>query len=109
MLVHCPGHKSNQARYWFVVPILHIPVLGGWRDYVVIEPTKANHNWHVGWITANVMGISKINIKGPVRLLIGPEDTTFFGVNNEGDQIPLQEIDRGKIGNGGPYKNIPLL
>ena len=89
--------------------LFHLPVFGGWKEYVVIEPLKKSE-WHVGWKTGLVTGVSMIKLSGPVRVLRGPKDSLFFGVDAKtGEQIPLQEIGRGRIGCQGIFSRIRLL
>lgn len=109
MKVFCEGIKSAGVRFWLKMPFFHIPLLGGWKDYVVLQPVDPTREWHVGWIADDVAGVSRIKVRGPVRLLLGPGDVSFFGVNSEGDQIQLHEISRGRIGDGGKYSKTPLL
>jgi hypothetical protein len=107
--VFCSGVASAGVRFWLSIPFFHIPLLGGWKDYVVLQPADTNQEWYIGWLAHDVAGVSRIRIRGPVRMLLGPGDVSFFGVNLEGDQIQLQEIGRGKIGDGGRFRNAPLL
>jgi hypothetical protein len=109
MNVFCDGIQSAGVRFWFKIPIFHIPLLGGWKDYVVLQPVDVNHEWYVGWLAHDVAGVSRIRVRGPVRVLLGPGSVSFFGINSEGDQLQLQEISRGKIGDGGTYAKTPLL
>lgn len=108
MAVFCKGRKENVERFWFCIPRFHLPLFGGWKEYVVLQPNSVEA-WHVGWIGDDVAGVSRIKIQGPVRLLVGPKDVSFFGVNTEGVQIQLYEVARGRIGNRGEYAKIPLL
>lgn len=109
MRVFCFGIKSAKIRWWFKIPIFHIPIFGGWKDYVVLQPIDASQEWHIGWLAHDVAGISRINVRGPVRVLLGPGDVTFFGINTDGDQIQIREVMRGTIGNNGPFARTPLL
>lgn len=109
-MVHCPGNPNAGRQTFLGIPIFHIPILGGWRDYVVLEPaTPPDGGWHVGWSSGGAVGVSRIRLQGRVRMLLGPGEVSFFGVTAEGDQVPLQQIDTGRIGDGGQYKNEPLL
>jgi hypothetical protein len=107
MMVHAAGITTPVKSRGL---LFHIPILGGWNEYIVIEPELKIQSWHIGWIAKDTAGISQIPINGPVRMLLGPGEAKFFGVNKEDKkQIPIKKISGGKIGDGGPYKNIPLL
>lgn len=87
----------------------HIPILGGWRKYVVLN-TAMKTTWFVGWITETRCGMSRIPLHGPVRMLIGPGDVTFFAINaRDRIQINLYQIGEGRIGDGGRHAKVPLL
>lgn len=108
MKVYCGGIKSVKERWWSKLPLFHIPIFGGWKDYVVLRPTD-DQVWHIGWVAHDVIGVSRIAVKGPVRVLLGPEATSYFGLDAKGKQIKLSELSRGQIGDGGTFKNTPLL
>jgi len=97
-----PGETS-------IYPLFHIPVLGGWRNYVVLMPIEKPREWYVGWIAGNVVGVSRIPLSGPVRLLVGPGPVCWFGVNAKGDQLPIRQVGVGRIGEGGKFAKEPLL
>lgn len=106
-MVHCIGLRN--IRVWKV--FFHIPILGGWRNYVVLEPQDDGQRWHVGWVLPNrAGGISRISLRGSVRMLLGPGDVSFFGVSEDTNtQIRIRKIGNGKIGDGSVYARIPLL
>lgn len=106
--VSCAGDEFANARWWHRFPLFHAPLFGGWKEYIVLQSDSAQ-DWHVGWIADDVIGVSRIKICGPVRVLRGPGDVHFFGVDTKGQQITLREISRGIIGAGGEYANAPLL
>ena len=89
--------------------LFHIPLVGGWRNYVVLQPTKHNGVWFVGWKTSDVsVQISILPLTGPVRVLIGSGDVSFFGVTDDGMQIPIGEIGKGRIGDRGEFSKVQL-
>ena len=102
MMVHRNGVKAI-GRWGF---LFHIPLLGGWKKYVVLDPDHEGA-WHVGWKT-NVVQISVLPLVGPVRMLLGSGDVLFFGVNDDGVQIPIVEIGEGCIGDHGRFSKIQL-
>ncbi|OGD32372.1 hypothetical protein A3C91_04950 [Candidatus Azambacteria bacterium RIFCSPHIGHO2_02_FULL_52_12] len=110
-MVRCDGVPASTR--WHGIPIFHIPIFGGWKDYIVLEPSdpaRVSQEWYVGWITDDVIGISRIILRGPVRLLLGPCPVSFFGINAEkGKQLAVHKIGDGRIGNGGPHAQTPLL
>lgn len=86
----------------------HLPLFGGWRDYAVLQPL-INTTWHVGWITPRVIGVSRIELLGPVRVLLGPDPVSFFAIDWKNHQRPVRKIGEGRIGDGGGFSQIPLL
>ncbi len=109
-MVHCAGRDDPHAVRSPGLVLFHIPLLGGWRNYVVLRPEKPRGNWYAGYQTGNGAGISCLPIMGPVRVLIGSGDVSFFGIDAaSGEQLPLKEIGMGRIGEGGPFAKIRLL
>lgn len=89
----------------------HLPLLGGWRHYVVLEPSGAEE-WHVGWaiLYTKESGLSRIRLSGPVRMLLGPELVNFFAIRaSDSKQVPLKVIAVGRVGDRGPFCRAPLL
>lgn len=109
MKVFCAGDKSARVRFWLKIPLFHIPLFGGWKNYVVLQPADSDQGWHIGWLAHDVAGVSRIKVRGPVRLLLGSGNVSFFGVNTEGEQIKLCKIAQGRIGDGSTYAKTPLL
>lgn len=103
--------SGGVERWKYGFPIFHAPILGGWREYIVLEPLiNVDQPWYVGWIPPDESSaVSRVQIKGSVRLLLGNGSTKFFGLNEGGVQIKIHEIGRGKIGDGGPFSQLPLL
>jgi hypothetical protein len=91
----------------------HLPVLGGWRRFIVLKPRGPSRRYRMGWILGTPRALaqmSRLDLQGPVRLLIWPADTVFFAFDQEtGEQIPLHEVGRGTIGDGGPWQKTRLL
>lgn len=104
-MVHCAGLKEER-RAWSL--IRHLAFVG-WRQYVVLEPA-AREQWYPGWVADRSAGVSRIAQGGMARLLLGPGDVHFFGISVEsGRQIPIREKGRGRLGDRGPYAQVPLL
>jgi hypothetical protein len=97
--------------------LAHQPSFGGWRSYVVLRPAVSTETiWYPGWASPadengviHWAGVSKLVQKGEVRLLRGPRDVRFFGLDEYGRQIPITVVHYGKIGDRSPYCKTPLL
>ena len=88
----------------------HCPIIGGWREYVVICPVNSEiKDWYAGWHNKQITGISRIKLSGSVRLLIGFDQTFFFGISTEGEQIPIRVIGCGRLGIKSQFSTRPLL
>jgi hypothetical protein len=111
LMVTVPGDPRAVKRWWGPLPIFHIPVLGGWSKFIVMEPaTPVSSSWYIGWIAGDtVAGVSQIMISHQVRLLVGAGPAQFFGLTNEGEQIPLIVVGHGRIGQSGRFSSVPLL
>ncbi|MCI5108263.1 MAG: hypothetical protein MRY49_00250 [Candidatus Pacebacteria bacterium] len=106
MMICSSGQSQEKARRGI---LFHLPILGGWRRYVVIRPTDRDVNsWYIGWKCRDLIGVSRIPVKGPVRVLCGPDETLFFGVKRDGTQVGLSRITYGNIGEFSKYSTIPL-
>lgn len=87
----------------------HMPIIGGWKDYVVLTPPHPEYGWYVGWCNEKDAGVSRILLKEPVRLLIGPYDTSFFAISVEGKQLSVSKIGNGSIGDHSVFAQKYLL
>ncbi len=97
------------VRWKYGLPIMHISGFGGWSRYVVVEPL-VDRIWHPGWVADDVVGASRYAVQGPVRLLYEGGNVSFFGIMyRTGKQLALREVGRGTVGDGGPFKNLPLF
>lgn len=97
---------------WGFIPLFHLPIFGGWRKYLVLTPSdfKYEKEWHLGWHTKSLTGVSRIPVRPYVRALLGNEPVTFFGIDAEtGYQIPLMRWGDGAVGDGGVFRNAPLV
>lgn len=109
MTVSTPGNPFACPAWEYCLPMMHLPILGGWRDYVVLAPAEAQTEaWYVGWHSGDTAGVSLLPCHWSVRVLEGPGPTTFFAVTKDGVQVPLRILGRGRIGDNGPYKHIDL-
>ncbi len=105
------GEEEPYIRIFGIrIPLFHIPIIGGWTTYVVLEPVESIEEWNVGWMAGSVRGASMIPIRGRVRVLRGNKSVTFFGIDRRtGGQITLRHVGSGSVGDRGPYRNILLL
>jgi len=108
-IVTVTGDADAKRRWWGILPIFHMPILGGWDEFVVLKPVQENIFWHVGWLPIDTIGVSQIPLKGNVRVLVGPRQVQFFGVDQHGSQIPIEVVARGVIGKAGSYGHTVLL
>lgn len=107
-MVHCNGILNSMRFRWLF--LFHIPILGGWRNYIVMKPVDSKKEWHIGYITNDMVGISRIRLSGSVRMLIGNGNVSFFGIDAKThEQILIRKIGNGKIGDNGPFAKEILL
>jgi len=107
-MVEIAGDPAAKRMWYGSLPLFHLPILGGWKRYVVLQSERPHIKWYVGWITQEVCGYSRIPSLGATRSLIGPGNVKFFGLNAAGLQIPIRMVGEGKIGDGGEWRNLPL-
>jgi hypothetical protein len=111
-IVHEDARETSKPRLLFgFIPRFHMPIIGGWKHYVVLAPTMyLTDAWYVGWVTTSRAGVSRIPLgKEGVRMLLGDEAVSFFAIIKDGRQIHLSRLGYGTIGDGGPWKHLPLL
>ena len=104
--------KARKSLLFGFIPLFHMPVFGGWRTFVVLEPVCYDGVWFVGWHPADgsdLIGISRVPLYGQVRLTIGPDEVSFFAINVDGNPIELRQVGKGKIGQAGTFAKVPLL
>ncbi len=107
--VSVAGVARSVRRWLWYLPLFHMPIVGGWREYVVLAPAVPQDQWYVGWIAGDALGISHIKLKDQVRLLRGDGPVQFFGLNEHGEQIVLHLIGEGIIGKRSEFSSVPLL
>jgi hypothetical protein len=106
LMLQYEGNKDGmQGRR---VIMHHVPILGGWRKYVVVKPPREG-TWYLGWQTWEFTQVSRISLTTPARILVSSDDMKLFALDAEGRQIALEHIGEGQIGQGGPYAQLPLL
>lgn len=120
LLAHVSGTNSGWVNAlpsfipsWVSKVLSHAPIVGGWREYVVLEASTGGEEWHIGWESSQgTTEISTIPLtEARVRMLTGPvgNTTRFFAVNANGIQLPLKIVGKGSIGDGSEYGSVRLL
>ena len=100
---------SATRRWLGPLPLFHMAIFGGWKQFVVVVPKEKQETWFVGWIAGDAFGLSQIPLVGPVRLGVGPAQAQFFGITIDGRQIDIDIVGYGSIGKAGKFAKIPLL
>jgi len=107
MLVHGndPSTKTNKL---LPLPLFHMPILGGWKNYFIMKAAAEVKYWHVGWSHLEYpvgfrasTKVHRLRIYDKyIKLLNMPigHETLFFGFDNNGKQIPVKIIDEGILG-----------
>lgn len=100
--------NSKYTNRIFPVPIFHIPILGGWKNYIVLKAESNRSEWHIGWVHLRYSegfiprhSVHKLKLTNDkIRMLSLPKGhiTVFFAVSQEGSQIPLTKIGEGFLG-----------
>jgi len=82
--------------------MLHLPLLGGWRDYIILEVEGDPKYWHVGWLSGLNSGmVQRLPIYGKrIKMFRGlkGDGVRFFAIDNLGNQILLRKVDEGRLG-----------
>ena len=105
-----PHHRTKIHH----LGLFHMPLLGGWKDYIVIEPVQYSGEWYIGFLRNDHHEkseyISLIPVTGPVRMLKASEgiEVRFIGIDAGGNQIPIHIIGEGRIGDG-KFSSLMLL
>lgn len=90
--------------------LAHATKFGGWQRYLVLAPVSGHQSWYIGWRWHGGAGVSRVPINGSVRVLVGPTSTEWFGIDADSNiQIPIQQIGKGQIGDGGEFSQVPLF
>ncbi len=109
LFVSVSGDVDACNRWFGWIPIFHMPIFGGWKKFVVIEPKVKQDVWYVGWIPGDVIGISRIKLCHSVKLLRSPQTVYFFGLNEHGEQIEINIIGSGELGKDKKYSGVQFL
>jgi hypothetical protein len=105
--VEIPGTETSwmQERHLILV---HIPLIGGWKEYVVLEASGYKKYWNIGWKVKyydkkkkEKCEIQKLRIyDSRARVLAGQNDSKkiFFALNEKGEAINLKKVGVGRLG-----------
>ena len=109
--VYDEGNSAEKSRG---VVRFHLPIVGGWKKFLVIGPVLQEHApWHIGWHNwdsgGEFAGVSLVPVVGCIRVLQGDMPMRFFGILPQGDQVPVTLKGFGHIGQAGAYAQLPLL
>ncbi len=109
---------DDKSRFDNKTLLIHIPVLGGWKNYVVLKAENYKNYWFVGWKVKflnenrqDYCEVQKLRIHSQyIKVLKGISDSQkiFFGVDSEGKPIKLKNVGEGTLGDG-KYKNVRLF
>jgi len=98
--------------------LIHTPLFGGWKNYIVLEAKDFNKFWRVGWeITyfdqkkGRFCQIHKLKIyQTQIKVLSGINDSEKigFGINDSHKLIPLEIVGEGILGDG-QFKGLRLF
>lgn len=100
---------NDKSRVGTRAPFIHMPLLGGWRNYVVLKAEGFSDYWFVGWKKKFLDGrkavcqIQKLRIHSPhIKLLKGIPDSKkyFFGLDKNGNFIEVKKVGEGVLGDG---------
>lgn len=113
-MVAAVGEPPMLPRWLGPLPLFHMPLLWpvaqyGFKvlrgkdyhewEYVVVCPDMLDVLWHPGWIAPDTAGVTRLStIMGPVRLLVGPGTTHFFGLDHTDRVMRLRVMGGGKLG-----------
>ena len=98
-------------------PFYHIPLLGGWKNYIILEAKNYGRYWNIGWIVEfknqdrAVYQIQGSRIYDPrIKLLkgINDSDKSFFAIGETGDFVDIKLVDQGIIGDG-KFRKVRLF
>ena len=101
---------DDKSRFSNSTPLNHMPIFGGWKNYVILEASGYSNYWNVGWKLKYVDSkrpdkceIHKLRINSPyIKLLKGISDSekVFFGLNEKGEYVKLKIVGNGVLGDG---------
>ena len=116
-MVSHPGNPA--ARTLPLLPfahaLAHVQKWGGWPTYLVLQPLDPSHTWYVGWRWQGGAGVSRVAVRGSLRVLVGPNFAEWFGIgaaNYVKDfQIPIEKVGEGEVADDDSvqWSHLPLF
>lgn len=97
--------KFSQNGISKYLGLYHMPIFGGLKRYVVIKVNNFGKYWNIGW--NNHIQILKL-YDSSVKLLVGKEGFTAYGLGDNGKQLNLKIIGFGELGDN-KYNGIRLF
>ncbi len=97
--------------------LCHIPLLGGWTKYAVLEAEQFDTYWYAAWkvlyksLEKSFFHIQKLPIyQKQLRVLKGNRGIRriYYGFNSDGKVIPLRMVGEGTLGDN-KYKGVRLF
>lgn len=98
--------------------LFHMPIFGGWKNYIILKAESFTHHWNIGWriysntpVAASKCEIQKLPISSPfIKLLKGlpGQKVEFFAIDSDGSQAPLHLVGEGRLGDG-KFRNVRLF
>jgi hypothetical protein len=121
LALEVPGANAsrfkNHGRITSHFGLFHVPILGGWRDYIVLEASSTGP-WHVGWKLCDqysgdilLCEVHRLPISdAQIKVLESPSGTILylFACTPDGVQIPIRLVGEGTIGDR-KYPGIRLF
>jgi len=107
--VQAPIDARAEPLFRYYIPTHHLTFLGGWRKYLVLSPKEPGQGWYIGWLRDDSKAVSQIKLHSPVRMLVSQDNVHFFALDGAGQQIELEIVGQGTIGDGQADSNLPLL
>lgn len=108
--------KSKRSVKGF--PFYHIPLFGGWKNYVILEVEDFGSFWNLGWIVefkdhskSDRYQVQASRIYGRfIKVLkgINDSDKIFFAIKKDGSFANIKLIDHGRLGEG-KYRSVRLF
>ncbi|HBO64354.1 TPA: hypothetical protein DD425_00130 [Candidatus Saccharibacteria bacterium] len=102
---HSGGDEALKRHFGF---LFHAPIFGGWKNYIALRPRNYSGTYRIGWVIYKKNRLQEASIhklvlnSSPIRLLSGSElfSGYFFAINEEGEQIDLEIVGSGRLGDG---------